>query len=277
MDKVPMEIPEATLIATKEVIDMMAEEEEAVVKSEMRAAAEAYERQKAEEEAARLEREQLDKMRRRGWAQATIVRCARSFLARRVLRQKAYERYRKYFDVGSGNYYYADVRTGETFWSKPRAFGAYDIDVESAGWVVMHDSEGDKYFYQPRNWLMSIEQPRGTVLCEECEDVFAVARYKESNFCEGCFNRLVEELLGRGVEDSQLIFQPIEGDIEGCSDKSFRDFGELTWRGFVEGMEASRPKAEETAKEEEERGVVCDGCEERLAVLSCDQVMRCFI
>ena len=272
MDKVPMEIPEATLIATKEIVEMIVEEEEAVVKQEMREAAEAYERQKAEEEALRLEREHLDRLRRRDWAQATIVKFARSFLARKVLRRKAYERYRKYFDVGSGNYYYADSRSGETFWEKPRALGAFDIDVESAGWVVMHDSQGDKYFYLPRSWLMSIEQPAGTVLCDPCDDAFAVARYGGQSYCEGCFNRLVEELLSAGMEDSQLVFQPIDGSLEGCSDKGFRNFGEQTWRGFLEGLEASQPKAEEERPEEAGEGLVCDGCEERFAVLSCDQV-----
>ena len=267
-----MEIPETTLIASREVVDMIVEEEVAVVKQEMRDAAEAYERQKAEEEAAKREREQADKLRRRGWAQSTIVRFARSFLARKVLRQKAYERYRKYFDVVSGNYYYADARTGLTSWDKPPSLGAYDIDVASPSWVVMLDSEGDPYFYHPRSWAMSVEQPRGTVLCQSCGRAFAVARYQERSFCENCFNTEVNGLLASGLEASSLFFQPIEGGLEGCSDRGFRDCGELSWQGFLEGMEAARPGVDEEPEESEEDGVVCDGCENEFASLSCEQV-----
>ena len=41
--QIPMEIPEATSIATKEMIDAVVDEEDALVKADMRAAATAYE------------------------------------------------------------------------------------------------------------------------------------------------------------------------------------------------------------------------------------------
>lgn len=65
----------------------------------------------------------------------------RIWKARKVTREKAYQRYQKHFDANSGNYYYEDKRTKKTMWEKPKSLGSYDCEgIE--GWVLMKASNG---------------------------------------------------------------------------------------------------------------------------------------
>jgi hypothetical protein len=220
----------------------------------------------------------VDKKRKRGWAQKKLVFAARSFLCRKILRHKAYERYKKYFDTTSIQYYYMDIATRETSWSKPKSLGAYDIDVDP-GWVVMHDSEGDKYFYDPRSWVMSAQQPMGSAICDECSDQFAIARLlqNDTNYCEICFNVKVEALQMEGLSDSDIIFKPFQGNLDGAVSNHYFDYGEQSWRGYLEGQEvvyASKQEAlfkEVDVKEEIYEEVVCHNCQKQYADRTCDQ------
>jgi hypothetical protein len=90
-------------------------------------------------------------------------------------------------DINSDNFL-------QVSWQKPYSLGSYDVDADE-GWVVMRfcneavycsfnnllfmwrrDTDGDIYFYCPKTWDMTWEQPHNTVMCEICEQDFAVCR-----------------------------------------------------------------------------------------------------
>jgi hypothetical protein len=114
---------------------------------------------------------------------AIVIQCAfRAWRARRIVREKAYNMFRKHFDKKSLGYYYQHRTTGELSWSKPKCLGSYDVDPDPI-WVCIQDSipnhpeeKGDIYFYNPRSMEMSWDQPPLTILCEICSRDFAIAR-----------------------------------------------------------------------------------------------------
>eukprot|EP01041_Mallomonas_annulata_P014808 gene14808-31454_t len=137
--RIPMELPEAQQIALKEVVEMEVKAERDRVKEEMKIAAEIYksEQDKREQAAAKLEELHIERLE--NLAAQKLHGQFKIFLAKKILRQKAYARYKKHFDVSSGCYYYEERRSGRTSWIKPKAMGAYDIACD-ASWVVMRDS-----------------------------------------------------------------------------------------------------------------------------------------
>ena len=236
-----------------------------------------------------------NKLRKRDWAKRKLLSFVRVTLARKQLRALAYSRYRKQFDLNTASYYYLDILTQEELRIKPRSLGAYDIDLP-AGWVVMADAEGDRYFYEPSLWKMSVAPPFGTVLCERCEGrSFASMRllstygrlrneslgssgiddeYEDNAvvptaFCADCFAVRVEGLLNtEGVKPEDILFQKVEGNLtkSGIDDRS-----DHSWRGYLLGEKAFRrvrraaePRVSIIStvpeEEEEEAPIQCSAC-----------------
>lgn len=177
------------------------------------------------------------------------------------------------------------MRTGESVWDKPKSLGAYDIDVPP-GWVVMHDSEGDRYFYYPLTWTMSVLAPRGTALCDVCCDCFAIARYAKVNYCAAHFNDRVAELEAQGLSEHQIIFQLFDGNLDGSTDNQYQEYGEVSVKDYRTGTAAvSRTavvKVEEEEEDTDDELPVCDECGQVYAQRNCDQCNQdycsdCFI
>jgi hypothetical protein len=153
--KIPMEIPEAREIATAEIIDTEGKLERARVKEDMVKQANAI--TAAEEERARKEKdnEKKTKKRKRKWAATVLQSYYRMYLAYKEARRVTYTRFKKHFDVTTMAYFYENLRDRTCSWKKPGILGSYDIDCDDA-WLVITDSEGYRYFYNPCTWVSLI-------------------------------------------------------------------------------------------------------------------------
>ena len=211
--KIPMELPEAKEIATREIIEEEVKQELIRARDEMKAESEAI--QKANEEKADAKRQQefADKKRKKRWAVVTLQSYTRVFLARKELRRRAYARYECHFDRTTHNYYYVDKPTQTTFWQKPKSLGSYDLPMRDS-WVVMHDTQGDQYFYNVKTWQQVWEMPYGCILCEKCQSDFAVAKLSNDKvcYCNNCLYDAAQILLGLDFDPTQIKFKPFPGD-----------------------------------------------------------------
>lgn len=248
----------------------------------MKAEAEAI--QKAEEEKARKARddEERARQRRKKWAAMTMQGYVRSFLARRLLRQRAYKRFAKYFDVASHNYYYEDKRTHVMSWVKPAALGSYDIEMENY-WIVMRattadgtpimhtvetpvetsvdpenpgsSEEGEKtlrevplvYYYNPSTWRQTWERPEGTVLCEECNLEFAkrLLNYDQVKYCEFCFAGHAQALVDSGMHPKYVTFKAFQGGSENATRTDFFNTPDDSWFMLILDMNPALKQSEE--------------------------------
>jgi len=162
----PMEYPEAHDIATEEVLYIMGEEKKKEVMKEMKDAAEQYEER--QKDIAREKEEAYEKQRvlDRGHAAMVLGLTYRQWHARKVLRQKCYERFEKQFSEKYCAFYYHNRMTDETLWEKPKSLGSYDMQVINE-WRPMRDNQNYPYYYNPHTMKMTWKPPRHTVLCEE--------------------------------------------------------------------------------------------------------------
>lgn len=211
--KIPMELPEAKEIATREIIEEEVKQELVRAKAEMKAESEAIQKANEEKAAAKHHQEIADKKRRKRWAAVTLQSYMRVFLARKELRRRAYIRYECHFDRTTHNYYYVDKPTQSTFWQKPKSLGSYDLPMRDS-WLVMHDTVGDQYFYNVKSWRQSWDTPIGCVLCEKCRDDFAVAKLSNDKvcYCNNCLYDAAQQLLGMDYDSTQIKFKSFPGD-----------------------------------------------------------------
>jgi hypothetical protein len=152
----------------------------------------------------------------------------------------------------------------------------------------MRDSEGDRYFYEPRAWVMSARQPRGTALCNVCSDQFATARMSSSktNYCEVHFNEAIATLQDTGVPDSSIIFQLIDGNLEGCIDNDYYEYGETSLEGYLAGnaltfknkkiVVDNTEDNDDESDDTDDDGIACYICSEVYAEFICDQCDKAF-
>lgn len=209
--KIPMEIPEARELATIEIIEAESKLERARVKEEM--LKKAQEITDADETKAKLTKANEEKFRkaRKNWAATVLQSHYRGFKGKQTAREWGYKRYKKHFDVNTIEYFYEDVRTKKTTWKKPYVFGSYDIDPDE-GWVIMRDTSGDVYYYNPRSWAMQWELPMDSKLCEECNVEFAVAKLSanEKIYCDGCMYIKIQDMAQNGVSASEILYKPFK-------------------------------------------------------------------
>lgn len=209
-------------------------------------------------------------------------------MARRVLRAKAYERYKKMFDKESLNYYYVDKRTRKTFWKKPKSLGSYDIDCED-GWMVIPDKtyepskaglQARYYFYEPKSWTVMWTQPIGTLMCEVCGDDFVVAKLTRDlrQYCEKCLDQAVIELK-KTMHPSLILFRPLPGNLETASGIRISTIKEISWYKHMLAMDPVLAKSfageeakikEKAAKEREAKLLQCTRCNTAKADVICD-------
>eukprot|EP00603_Paraphysomonas_imperforata_P008507 CAMPEP_0114413724 /NCGR_PEP_ID=MMETSP0103-20121206/1007_1 /TAXON_ID=37642 ORGANISM="Paraphysomonas imperforata, Strain PA2" /NCGR_SAMPLE_ID=MMETSP0103 /ASSEMBLY_ACC=CAM_ASM_000201 /LENGTH=579 /DNA_ID=CAMNT_0001581817 /DNA_START=415 /DNA_END=2155 /DNA_ORIENTATION=- len=259
--KIPMEIPEAKLIATDEVIKNEQELELEIVAQEMHDAAT---KAVAAKEAKRLKEIELDKARKKRrvkWAATKIQSAARQYAARKILRAKAYKRFVKKFDAATMAYFYMDMRTHKTQWNKPLCLGSFDIDAKDH-WVPLKDNDGDAYYYNPYTWNMQWDLPYNTVLCDVCgPHGFAIV------------------LLSNDEKFSTIKFKEFDGSVEGSLGTNFKRIQEMNWQTHSialkrreKGLDlANRANDGELDSEEEEEldWIVCARCDTELSTINC--------
>ncbi|GMH74275.1 hypothetical protein TrLO_g13608 [Triparma laevis f. longispina] len=162
----PMEYPEALDIATDEVLYIMGEEKKKQVMQSMKEEAVLYEeKQKDKEKDLEIQREKERALDRRH-AASVLGLAYRKWHARKVLRQKCYERFEKKFSEKYCAYYYHNRMTDDVLWEKPKSLGSYDMQVINE-WRPMRDNQKYPYYYNPNTMKMSWKIPRATVACEE--------------------------------------------------------------------------------------------------------------
>ena len=64
----------------------------------------------------------------------------RKWHARKLLRQKCYERMEKRFNEQYCAFYYYNRKTGDIVWEKPKSLGSYDMVVVNE-WRPMRDTQ----------------------------------------------------------------------------------------------------------------------------------------
>ena len=106
-----MEIPEAKEIAEREIIESERKLEAARVKEDMKADGLRIQAEEAAAEQKRKDNEKKVKRRARKYSAIVIQAGFRAFVAKRITRERAYKRYKKYFDKTTMNYFYEDVKT----------------------------------------------------------------------------------------------------------------------------------------------------------------------
>ena len=239
--KIPMELPEAQEIAVDEIIEQIVEEELAKVTEEGRL--EALEYTRVQEEKAQLAKEKIAKQRKlqRKWGATVIQGLARSFIARKALRQKAYDRYEKRFDGNKLCYYYTDKRTRKSMWIKPKSLGSYDVNP-APGWMVLFDAKGDLYYYNPLEMTMQYTQPGGTIACVACHQYFAVVRMQETKrmLCEQCcLNEVNVMIHEHHMAKTDITFRPFNGNQSTASTVSFVNIKTINWQAYLMKMDAA--------------------------------------
>jgi len=285
--KIPMEIPEAEELARKEIVDEEMEVERERAKAQMREEATVGQAAIEAKKEAEVQQELRGKRRKRGWAAVKIQNFFRILVARRKLKELAYTRYKKFFDLKSVSYYYQDIRTNRCFWNKPKSLGMFDIDSDP-GWVVLFDNLGDMYFYQPKTMKMSWNMPYMAQMCQKCQKDFAVARLSDQAktcLCETCFNTHVTSEINNGVPAQDIRFKPFNGNREDAASTVFGYIPEMTWWKHLLSLDPSLKESEEELKYQQMlknkkkgiQGDPCTRCNEKDAVRSCDmcQTLYC--
>jgi len=155
---IPMEIPEAEVVAREEVLVKRMNDERLRVRDEMLKAAQEYEDAKAKEDEEERIAFEAERERNREFAATRIQAMGRRYAATRELREIGFRVYKKHFDPRTGAYYYEDKRTGQTQWHKPPSLGSYDVDVKDK-WILMTDVEGREYYFNPKTMDMQWDRP----------------------------------------------------------------------------------------------------------------------
>jgi hypothetical protein len=274
--KIPMERPEAMDIAQIEMIEAEIKAEKKQCDKDMRAEADEIERQ---EEVARKKEKALEakvKFKKRGWASVVIQKSYRGYLGRIIGRDKCFKRYKKHYDVPSGQYFYVDFKTKRTMWKKPVMFGSYDIDADE-GWLVLRDTQDEPYYYNPRKLTMQWETPFDVVFCEKCKRDFAVGRLSRdvTIYCDACMVVKVGELLHK-LPPGRIWFKPIQGNLEGSALKDVEMIDEISWADHLASLDPEHGKKGEDEDEPEIREQYCCTCEDEVAVVKCEMCMTVF-
>jgi hypothetical protein len=193
--KIPMEIPEANELATIEVIDAEIEAQKEAYRIEQFNEASALQvniERKIQEEKDTVLR---GKRRRRKFAAFIMQGAWKIYQARKILRTKAYKRYKKMFDGESLQYYYLEQRSKKMQWNKPYSLGNFDAECDE-GWVICYDGNKERYFYNPRYWTMQYELPLLSYLCDICAENFASGKLgmDKKVYCDVCLHVRCEAL-----------------------------------------------------------------------------------
>ena len=159
--RIPMETKEAKDIAREEIIHIIAEEGRASLRHQMNE--EFADRERCTQEA-RIQREAKaeEALTRATIHAASLVATAcRKWLARRELRRLCLVTYERRFDGRSHAFYYMNIVTGETTWTKPKAMGTFEIPAMDE-WVLLRDAHDFPYYYNPRSmemrWLSPVDR-----------------------------------------------------------------------------------------------------------------------
>ena len=162
---IPMEAPEARDVAMEEVLYIMGEEEKTRVVQEMKDKAVEFEKKEVQKkqkiETQNAKQKDLD----RHHAALVLGLQYRKWHARKLLRQKCYERMEKRFNEQYCAFYYFNRKTGEITWNKPKSLGSYDMTVIDE-WRPMKDTQNYPYYYNPNSMEMSWKFPNDTCKCE---------------------------------------------------------------------------------------------------------------
>jgi hypothetical protein len=252
---IPMEIPEATDIATEEIIELEVEVEKKNVLQDR--FEEATRIQKEEEEKKNLleTQEKEYKFRKREYSAELLQGYYRIYQARKIKTALAQKRFVKYFDVPSLTYYYKDKRSGKTQWEKPYALGDHDCDAVD-GWIMISDKEGidESYYYCPQTWQMQWSQPIGTILCEFCGREFGCVQMFKRNYGPDCLYSKAQELLEENDDPTHIVFKEFQGHTKNGANTRFSFVKETNWYAYcVKNDPVLKAMLEQAQRDEEER------------------------
>jgi hypothetical protein len=100
-------------------------------------------------------------------ANKIIGKIHRMFQARKKIRQKCLEVFKKRFDERYHSYYYINLHSGKTSWEKPKIFGSGSFDIEPEDeWIILRDSHDFPYYFNPKTMRMCWEPPLGVLMCQ---------------------------------------------------------------------------------------------------------------
>ena len=205
---IQMETKEATSIATEEMLHIIGEEERARLTLEMQ---NALDQRAKDKEEARLQAEakkDQESARATVFAASVVARAYRNWIARRELRLRCTGQYEKDYDEESNTFFYRNKLTGETFWTKPKAMGSFEMPTKDE-WKVLRDAHNFPYYYNPCSMNMQWNPPIDQVMC--CGQVphhwylefpvrrgqcpyFAVQEVYGSSYCQKCLDASLQRI-----------------------------------------------------------------------------------
>ncbi len=162
-----LETTELHLVAKNEIVAEVAKEEESRLMMALKA-----EESKLQQQCQNLlhtfnESRERQIIADKASANKIVERLFRMFQARKIVRQKCKEVFKKRFDEKYHSYYYINLNTGKTSWERPRIFGRGSFDVEPDDeWIVLRDSHDFPYYFNPKTMKMTWEPPPGVILCQ---------------------------------------------------------------------------------------------------------------
>ena len=159
-----METPEAKEIAKDEIVFIIGEEERARLRSEMDKAF--FQRKQEKEEAAHKARmkKRTETARSEVHAVNVVGKACRKWLARKELRRLCLEKFEKIYDDTEHTFYYINKETGDTFWSKPKAMGMFEIPTKYE-WKLLRDAHDFPYYFNPCSMEMRWNPPPQEETC----------------------------------------------------------------------------------------------------------------
>lgn len=157
---IPMERNEAGVIARKEILHMIGEEERARLHDQMN---KAFTKREHDKEMTRIKDETAEReaqARAKVYAVSVLSAACRRWLARK----RVVERYEKKYDGEYHAFYYVNKQSGDVSWTKPKAIGNFDIPVKDE-WTLLRDLHNFPYYFNASKIEMRWIPPPNVEIC----------------------------------------------------------------------------------------------------------------
>jgi len=123
--------------------------------------------------------------------------------ARQRLRAMLRKTFEKRYEPGTGNYYYVNVKTGETQWTKPVNMGSDELTDPPDEWREMVDENGGTYYMNPARGTTSwMSEEQAAVAMQRM-----VRHHQASDFGRPTISQMIKALrMQREAEDKYSQF-----------------------------------------------------------------------
>lgn len=120
----------------------------------------------------------------------TIQSRYRLYIARQQLLAQLRLAFIKDFDPNTTDAIYKNLRTGQTYKSKPKLLWEGDLEFIDK-WVLMKDLSGKGFYYNAKQLRQSWTLPPECVTCEHCQSEFSAfyCPQVDLSYCTSCYEQ----------------------------------------------------------------------------------------